>query len=63
MPRHYMLEALKVHALLYAARQGCRWVETSNLQVNQGMCAINRALGFRVVRRHLHAYPVPAGAR
>jgi len=56
-------KALKAHALLHAARQGCRWVETSNLQVNRGMCAINRALGFQVVRRYLHAYPAPVGPR
>jgi len=56
-------KALKAHALLHAARQGCRRVETSSLQVNQGMCAINRALGFQIVRRHLHAYEVPADPR
>lgn len=49
-------QALKAHALLHAVRQGCRWIETSNLQVNRGMCAINRALGFQVVKRHLHTY-------
>ena len=56
-------KALKAHALLHAARQGCRRVETSSLQVNQGMCAINRALGFQILRRHLHAYKVPADPR
>ena len=43
-----------------AARQGCCRVETSNLQVNQEMCAVNRALGFQIVRRYLHAYPAEA---
>jgi GNAT superfamily N-acetyltransferase len=55
--------ALKAHALLHAARQGWRSVETSVLQVNRGMCAINRALGFRVVRRRLHTYALPPGSR
>ena len=54
-------KALKAHALLHAARQGYGWVETSNLQVNRGMCAINRALGFQVVGRHLHTYPAAVG--
>ena len=51
------------HALLHAARQDCRRVETSNPQVNRGMCAVNWALGFQIVRRYLHAYPVPVEAR
>ncbi len=53
-------KALKAHALLWANRQGYGWVETSNLQINRRMCAINRTLGFQIVRRHLHAYAVPA---
>lgn len=56
-------KALKAHALLHAARQRYQCVGTGNLQVNRAMCAINRALGFRVVRRHLHAYTFPSEAR
>ena len=56
-------KALKARALLYAVRQGCRYVETGCLQVNRAMCAINRALGFQIVRRRLHTYTLPPEGR
>ncbi len=52
-------KALKAHSLLCAQERGCRYVETSVLAVNRAMCAINRSLGFAIVRKHLHAYPIP----
>ena len=46
-------KALKAHGLLYAEQQKFRYIETSNLVVNRGMCAINKSLGFQVVKKHL----------
>ncbi len=52
-------KALKAHSLLCAKQRGFRYVETSNLSINRGICAINHALGFHIVRKHLHIYPIP----
>ena len=52
-------KALKAHSLLYARRCGFRFIKTSNLVVNRAMCAINLSLGFQVVKKHLHSYPIP----
>ncbi len=50
--------ALKAHSLLCIRQQGFQGIETSNLLVNRSMYAINRSLGFEVVKRNLHSYPV-----
>lgn len=55
-------KALKACGLLYALGQGCQQIEASNLQINSAMVAINISLGFRVIGRHLHAYPIPLPA-
>jgi len=55
-------KALKAHSLLHAKQIGFRCVETSNLSINRGICAINNALGFQIVRKHLHTYPTPIPA-
>lgn len=52
-------KALKAQGLLYAKQRGFRYIETSNLVVNRGICAINLSLGFQIVKRHLHSYPIP----
>lgn len=52
-------KALKAHSLICVRQRGFRYVETSNLMVNRGMCSINRSLGFQIVRKHLHCYQLP----
>lgn len=51
--------ALKAQSLQYAAHQHITAITTHVLQINQVMVAINRALGFQVLRRQRHAYQVP----
>jgi GNAT superfamily N-acetyltransferase len=54
--------ALKAYSLLIAIQRGFQYADTGCLVVNRGMCAINRSLGFQVVKKRLLSYPIPVNS-
>jgi GNAT superfamily N-acetyltransferase len=57
-----LARALKAHAMLAARAQGFAAVETRILQINRPIRRVNETLGFTLLRRQWHTFPIPVSA-